>query len=506
MLWIGLHLPWLALEAFVATLGEASAGPVALIEDHQIRAANRAARALGVKPAMKRATALALAPQLVIGQADPVREREALQAVAQAALAFTPSVSVEGEATVLLEVSASLRLFGGLRRLLARLAEALAPLGHRMRLATAPTPLGAALLAAWREDLALGPHTQDAAALGRLLDDAPVWLLGRGRAHWEALQGMGLKQLADLRHLPRSGLARRFGPELIADLDRARGTLPDPRRWVPLARRFDARLELFARADRIEQLQPAALHLLQRLVAWARAWQARVAGFTLRLLHEARLRRASHDEGSPAETMLPIVLGEPSNDAAHLLTLLTERLGRTGLPAPVLELVLEAHELAERPPPNGELFPSRSGEREGLRRLIDRLQARLGRERIQRLQLVEDHRPERATVGVGVAATEPAAAGGRAQPRQPGLPVGRPVWLLPEALPLAERRGEPVFEGRPLKLLAGPERIESGWWDAKLATRDYFVAEAADGTLVWIFRDRLPARAEGGWFLHGRYG
>jgi protein ImuB len=57
-------------------------------------------------------------------------------------------------------------------------------------------------------------------------------------------------------------------------------------------------------------------------------------------------------------------------------------------------------------------------------------------------------------------------------------------------------------------LLSGPERIESGWWDAALAERDYFIAEAGDGALVWIYRARLPlsSAGEGGWFLHGRFG
>jgi protein ImuB len=87
------------------------------------------------------------------------------------------------------------------------------------------------------------------------------------------------------------------------------------------------------------------------------------------------------------------------------------------------------------------------------------------------------------------------------------------VWLLPEPVPLPERHSLPLHEGRPLQLLCGPERLESGWWDGALATRDYFVAQAADGALVWIFRTRLAAPeapladdAEAGWFLHGRFG
>jgi protein ImuB len=47
------------------------------------------------------------------------------------------------------------------------------------------------------------------------------------------------------------------------------------------------------------------------------------------------------------------------------------------------------------------------------------------------------------------------------------------------------------------ELLAGPERIESGWWDGDEAKRDYFIAQSEDLSLIWIYSDA------GEWFLHG---
>jgi hypothetical protein len=45
-----------------------------------------------------------------------------------------------------------------------------------------------------------------------------------------------------------------------------------------------------------------------------------------------------------------------------------------------------------------------------------------------------------------------------------------------------------------LTLVAGPERIESGWWDGADARRDYFVAIDGKACWLWIFRDsRRPA-------------
>ena len=79
----------------------------------------------------------------------------------------------------------------------------------------------------------------------------------------------------------------------------------------------------------------------------------------------------------------------------------------------------------------------------------------------------------------------------------------RPLWLIEPPLALSERNNRPFWES-PLSLLAGPERIESGWWDSKLVLRDYFIAEDASHRLVWIFRERL--NASGAWYLHGRFG
>ena len=53
-----------------------------------------------------------------------------------------------------------------------------------------------------------------------------------------------------------------------------------------------------------------------------------------------------------------------------------------------------------------------------------------------------------------------------------------------------------------LKLVSGPERIESGWWDEQDVGRDYYTAQNERGQKLWIFREHRT-RA---WFLHGLFG
>jgi protein ImuB len=574
MLWIALHLPHLSFESWrVAWPPDQHDQPAALMDAQGVLVANTAARDLGVQPGLRRATALALAPTLAMGRVDAARDRQAITAVAHAALAFTPAVtfavsassstggrpstpSREREAphTVLLQVQASLRYFGGRIALMQRLHATLRPLGHTVCIASAPTALGAALLARMAGlGLPAPEHCADRASLSRALDASPVGLLGGVGDHRTVLEGMGLHTLGDLRRLPRTGLVSRLGDALLDELERALGERPDPPpSWITLPEVFEARIELLARADTTGQVLHGAGLLIEPLLAWARARQVLVQGFMLFMHHEQRHRR---DSDSPAVSQLPIALASASRDAGHLFVLLRERLAHLQLKAPTLELRLRCADVVDREPPNAELFPSAREEHEGLTRLIERLQARLGGEQVQRLAHAADHRPERAV------STEPVSAEGlawpqvvhpqssrstavrpRASPRSPAgrhhtpqstlaprhpdstaaLPVPasrrgtartpiapRPVWLLNPPQSLPERRAGPWLDGHPLQLLCGPERIESGWWDAALTERDYFIAQTHDGALVWIYRARLPLSVPGeaqGWFLHGRFG
>ena len=83
------------------------------------------------------------------------------------------------------------------------------------------------------------------------------------------------------------------------------------------------------------------------------------------------------------------------------------------------------------------------------------------------------------------------------------LVLQRPLWVLPEPEPLLADSGVLYYQG-PLKLLEGPERLETGWWDDDGIARDYFVAVNPVGVHLWIYRNRNQDK--GAWYVHGKFG
>jgi protein ImuB len=483
MLWCALYLPDLALQVF--TRGRSEAAPLAILSPRpQLRvvAADPAAMARGVEPGLRRASALALTPDLCLRERDPRLERAALTDIACWAGRFTPSISLDAPDVVLLEVWACLRLFGGLGPLCEAILAGLDELGFTGQLAVAPTPLAAR----WLARFAPGTLAIDACDLTPHLDALPLAALFDGEAvsssSMDLLTGIGVQSLAGVRRLPRSGLARRHAQAVTDQLDRAYGAVPDPRPWFVPPERYLARLPLPAPTDQVDTLLFGVRRLLTGLGGWLDARQAGLERFSLVLEYE---RNRHQPEGG-----CEIVLGALSRDMARCQLLAREHLSHQPLPAPVDALRLEADTPRPLAPPRTDLFQGDDGQDGDPGLLLATLRARLGPDAVRCLAAHPDHRPEHAWRWV-----EPGLPDNRSTDSHTALPhAPRPLWLLPEPRPMAQPA--------PDSLLSGPERIESGWWDGAEVRRDYFVARRHDHSLVWIFRERLPPH---GWFLHGYF-
>jgi protein ImuB len=311
--------------------------------------------------------------------------------------------------------------------------------------------------------------------------------------HASWLDELGCRTLADLRRLPRAGLRRRTDAILIDTLDRAYGEAPELFEWIIAPETFSTSLELPYRIEQAAQLLSATQRLLLQMTGWLAARQQAVAACHLSIAHE----RARPGRAQCEPSAIHITLAEPVWEAPHLLRLFKERLERLTLPSPAIGLSLTATQLSDRVAPSEQLFPEPGGTPEDYKRLLELLVARLGPDAVQLPCLHEDHRPE-------VANQWQRAIDAKSRPREVADDsfAERPFWLLEEPLAL-RMQGDHPFYGSPLRLLLGPERIETGWWDEPLVMRDYFVAQGGEGACYWIYRERDAGSAR--WYLHGLF-
>jgi len=420
------------------------------------------------------------------------------EAMAWWALRFTPRVALadDGEA-VLLEVAACERLWGGRAALQAQVLQAWTqaqeapddpPMG------TGPTALVA--LALLRQALAQHPLPR------RIPQGLPLHTLTALRPHAASLERMGCRTWGALRALPRGGVARRFGAQVLQVLDQAFGEAPEAHTWLELPDRFALSAELPALAESADTLLWAASRCLAALQGWLQARQQGALALELMWRHD--LRRVDGVAIAPTQA-LQVRTAEATQDMAHLRRLLSENLARTTLAAPVNRITLRLLESAPLAQANASLLPSDNPEGgEALHQLLERLTARLGPAQVQAPVLCADHRPE------CMQQWRPAAeALGRSGDGTVPHAVLLPPWLLRPPRPLAVQGSRPCHHG-PLRLLMGPQRFEAGWWSEEEgpAQRDYFVAHNDTAGLVWVFRER-QALAPGQphrWFLHGVFG
>ena len=472
MLWICLHFPDLPLAVFARANARAAPVIVSSVSHRpDVMAANDAARKRGIVPGLSIAAALALDSGITTHLRDERAEAQALKGIALWAGQWTPTISIEPPANVLLEIAGGLSYFGGLEKLLGRIDAGLAAIGFSAVVATAPTAGAASLFARSGWAIVVEEHADCARRLAAL----PVALLDSAQAALDTLSGLGVRTIGEMLALPRDGVARRFGQALLDEIERALGTLPDPRPLFVPPERYQGQLELPAPVAEVEAL----LFGIKRLVV-------ELAGFLHgRGMGVTRLRcDLVHEDVAPTSIVLGLTA---TRQIEHVMTVLRERLAREELPDRVEAIRLVSEETAPLGAKESDFFPVASRSSEAGVQLVERLRARLGEDAVQALQLRADHRPELSSGRTLMIGDVAPAVDAR------GLSPLRPLWLLASPRPLG---ADPA--AAEVRLVSGPERIETGWWDGNDVGRDYFVGRGVRGEALWLYRER-----EGGWFVHG---
>lgn len=499
-----LYLPHLPIDRLRRIDGR-SAGPpdpAPLVTRHRsgqrmtIAAVCPLARSLGLHPGMAVTQARALIPQLAVRAAEPQADADFLTSLALfAARRWTPRAAVSGMDGLWLDLDGVSHLFGGERRMCARILRFCARLGFSARIAVAGTTGAAHALARFGgQRICLCPSGGEARAIASLAPAA----LRLDEASLAAARRFGIGNIAELMGMARGPLARRLGRNLLDRLDQALGSADEP--FDPIIPATPPRatlrfLEPIVSAEAIGQVLSDLVSQLLTLLERQGVASRRVILICQRV-----------DGEKPS---FAIGMAQASRDPNHLLRLLEMRIERIdpGFGIEAMHLVAQCCEpLPARQIGSGlDDAPAETS----LPQLVDRIAGRIGSPRVFQCSAVESDVPERSV----------RRAAPLSQPDEWGIEWPRPVRLLTHPEPvdkvIAELPDQPPlrfsWRGRmhQVRKADGPERIHGEWWKRTAeahAVRDYFQVEDEAGGRFWLFRSGDGVDGRTGdlrWFMHG---
>ncbi|HEY8277323.1 MAG TPA: DNA polymerase Y family protein [Methyloceanibacter sp.] len=471
-----------------------------------LTAVNAKAEGNGLYSGMGLADARAICPHLLTLPSAPDRDAETLRALARICVRYSPTLNIEGEDELWLDITGVPHLFGGETELLASITQVFHSFGFSAQLALAPT-LGAAHALA-----RFGRASPIIVADGGIDSDLaplPVEALRLDPDVTRLLRRLGLKRIGQLYDLPRASLERRFHSKeateaVLLRLDQARGIKQEKQAPLFPAPRYEATLAfakpLVSHDGIIAVLELITTELCQKLAC------GRIGARRLRL----RIDRA---DGSRTE--IETGLSAPSREFLHLSRLLQEKLAALDMGFGVDRMSLVA--FVAEPLPLTQVSLTDTGEKLSPEPLIDRLANRLGTFAVRRLHRQASHLPERAqSIRTAFAPSSPWAQIEPAKPPRPPLLLAEPEPLkvlaeIPEGPPARftwRRLSRRVVKSE------GPERITHEWWrelkpgktDAR--PRDYYRIEDEEGHRYWVFREGLYQKSGDApvWYLHGVFG
>ena len=466
-------------------------------------AADAAARRADLRVGMPATKAQAVVPGLIVKDADPAADAEALEKLALWALQrYAPIAATDAPDGLVIDTTGAAHLHGGEDAMVRGMVDQLATSGVAARAAIADSWGAAHAFARYVARPALVVPAGESA---KAVLDLPIAALRLPKDMMENLRVLGFERIGELAAKPRAPLALRFGPELGRRLDQAMGRLSEPINPVRPPDLVEVR-RVFA--EPIGAPETIARYVGKLVSQLCEALEAKALG--ARRLDLLFHRVDNRIEAIRIGTALPV------RDVKRLTRLLCDKI-ETIDPGFGIEIMRLAATLAEPLAPKQTISSLTEEPEADVSGLIDTLANRVSEQRLYRFAPVASDVPERSVCRVAPAAPDSGETWPDPWPNhwpRPSrlLPAPEPIEtlaLLPDHPPVSF-----TWRGirRRVKRADGPERVFGEWWkrDAELiAVRDYFRVEDEAGERFWIYRAGNGQDAATGsqrWFLHGIFG
>jgi protein ImuB len=431
-------------------------------------------------------------PQL--GKLDDLQQKNALTSLAAEAINVSSTVSFH-ELALVCEIRSSLGYFGGINLLHDKLKGALSTALIAMDqpehffYASSPTVSGSLLLARAGQNKLVYQKSNLRSALGML----PADVLNLSKEQNRRLYNMGIRHLKDIWRLPGDGIRKRFGSEFVNQLNKALGKAQEPTLNYLPPPTFSSSYDLPYELENLDRLLPIVDEIIGQLCDFLTRRDLSTSHLMFSLFHEKR---------SP--TCVEISLRQTSRSSTHFLLLIETYFHNLTIPAAVISISLVVNQFDAFFSHTDALLldgrPDATSRENNLNQFMEQLKARLGDNYLKGISCVAEHRPEYASACVDINThTKKSSIRKYTQDKVATRP--RPIWLLEKPEALVEKNSR-LYHRKAISIISGPERIETAWWADHDVRRDYYIAQEANGSRLWIYRERSGERR---WFLHGYF-
>jgi len=491
---VSIWFPHLKANRFARKRPELKSVPFILAApDHGrmvVAAANAAAEKEGVATGMSVADARTIIGSLEVIDDEPGLVNKLLNALAEWCIRFTPVVAIDEPAGLLLDVTGCAHLWGGEKQYLTDIHKRLTNFGYDIRIAIADTIGTAWATARFGPAAVIAPGKQSEA-----LQPLPPAALRIEPAIAERLEKLGLRNIGSFMNMPRPSLRRRFGSQILLQLDRALGHAEEWLQPVQPPEPFEERLPCMEPILTAKGIEIALTRLLDQLCK--------------RLQQEQKGLRAASFKCYRMDGKIECISIGTHRAAAntqHLFKLFELKI-ETIEPALGIELfTLTASKTEDLFTVQEKIWENSDAVTDtALAELLDRMEGKIGTGHIHRFLPAEHYWPERSFKSALSMEEKPAEAAMTDRPR--------PLYILPR--PEAVEVTAPIPDYPPMmfrykgvrhKIIKadGPERIEQEWWLRDGKHRDYYAVEDEEGKRYWLFRaGHYDAEKTYQWFIHG---
>ena len=467
MQWLYVDFPFLQLDHFIHELAEDKHAALVVFcpVNNEILQVSGTAASAGIQRGMGLAQASALQSSIQLLPYSFESENRLLTLLASQLYQIASDIVLLAPQGLAIKLDPIIHYYQSVGNFVALFHHTLQQTGLRYHFATGPTVETAQALAKGKVDTIYETNAQAICAL----QSASLAVTALSEKHITQFNRMGIRSLHAVFQIPLEELGKRFDNTLISYVLALKGNKHTPRPVFHPSQRFQYQCELPFELEDSTRLLRFLTHPVEQCCAFLKSHNLTTDTLVLML----------HLADSP-QLQIDIRSGAPLHNAQDWLSLLSLKLEQIELTSPLRGFQLCCDNTVVFHATSDHLFAERfSKHAENM--LMGALLAKLGQNAVQRPKVRADHRAD----------LQVPFSKDKEENSNAVIPQGQqPCWLISPPRPLTDST----------RIIYGPERLQTGWWDNYPVKRDYFIATNAKGQRLWVFRDH-----DSQWFVHGYF-